>query len=327
MFEARARIGAGPWGAPARLPFTILPAWWETWPVRILGGLLALALVFGVVKLRVRTLERNQARLEAVVAERTEELENVNESLRIANELFEHLSVSDALTGVANRRAFDRQLDLEWRRSLREQRPIALLLLDVDSFKGYNDTYGHPGRRRHSAPSGRRAAERGPAAGRLSPPAMAARSSRSSCRARRSRGRGPSPKPSGGRWSAWRFDHTSFDRRGRRHRQRRRGLGPAAARGAIAAPWSPPPTMPSTAPRRPAAIGSSRPRKAAPLGCLARSGSPRRDSWIPSRPRRSETRPPDRIGIHELVIRRRLTAGRLAGGLVGLAKGLLAGVG
>ena len=144
VFEVRARIGSGPWGAPARLPFTILPSWWETWPVRLLAALLAVALALGGVKLRVRRLEHRQVQLEAVVAERTAELEDVNESLRIANELFERLSVTDALTGVANRRAFDRQLDLEWRRCLREQRPLALLLLDVDSFKAYNDTYGHP---------------------------------------------------------------------------------------------------------------------------------------------------------------------------------------
>jgi diguanylate cyclase (GGDEF)-like protein len=56
----------------------------------------------------------------------------------------EELTVIDALTGVANRRAFDAALDREWTRSVRAKHPIAVALLDIDSFKLYNDAYGHP---------------------------------------------------------------------------------------------------------------------------------------------------------------------------------------
>jgi diguanylate cyclase (GGDEF)-like protein len=49
----------------------------------------------------------------------------------------------DGLTGVANRRAFDERIEAEWRRSLREDTPISLALIDVDHFKRYNDRYGH----------------------------------------------------------------------------------------------------------------------------------------------------------------------------------------
>ena len=56
----------------------------------------------------------------------------------------EELTVIDALTGVPNRRAFDAALEREWTRAVRAKRPIAVALLDIDSFKLYNDAYGHP---------------------------------------------------------------------------------------------------------------------------------------------------------------------------------------
>ena len=55
------------------------------------------------------------------------------------------LAATDQLTGVANRRRFNEQLDREWRRTARDESPLSLLLLDVDFFKIYNDTYGHQG--------------------------------------------------------------------------------------------------------------------------------------------------------------------------------------
>jgi diguanylate cyclase (GGDEF)-like protein len=54
------------------------------------------------------------------------------------------LSTTDGLTGLANRRHFDEALAREWARAAREQQPVALLLLDADNFKSYNDSYGHP---------------------------------------------------------------------------------------------------------------------------------------------------------------------------------------
>ncbi len=56
----------------------------------------------------------------------------------------EELTVIDALTGVPNRRAFDAALEREWTRAIRAKKPISVALLDIDSFKLYNDAYGHP---------------------------------------------------------------------------------------------------------------------------------------------------------------------------------------
>jgi diguanylate cyclase (GGDEF)-like protein/PAS domain S-box-containing protein len=53
------------------------------------------------------------------------------------------LALTDGLTGLANRRAFDEALEREWKRTLREGSQISLLMLDIDHFKQFNDLYGH----------------------------------------------------------------------------------------------------------------------------------------------------------------------------------------
>ena len=63
--------------------------------------------------------------------------------LQLQKEL-ETLSYRDPLTGIANRRLFDRILAAEWTRSRAAGEPLSLVMIDIDAFKGYNDTYGHP---------------------------------------------------------------------------------------------------------------------------------------------------------------------------------------
>ena len=71
-------------------------------------------------------------------------LARVVRELESANRRLEQLSLSDGLTGIANRRCFDLRLGEEWERHLREDRMLALLIVDVDCFKALNDAHGHP---------------------------------------------------------------------------------------------------------------------------------------------------------------------------------------
>ena len=66
------------------------------------------------------------------------------EQLQIANQDLQYLAHYDQLTEVANRRYFDEYLEQEWQRLKREGALLSLILCDVDYFKRYNDTYGHP---------------------------------------------------------------------------------------------------------------------------------------------------------------------------------------
>lgn len=68
---------------------------------------------------------------------------NISERKALEEHL-RRLSLNDALTGVANRRAFEARLADEWRRAGRSGCSLALLLIDIDHFKAYNDTLGHP---------------------------------------------------------------------------------------------------------------------------------------------------------------------------------------
>ncbi|PZV07736.1 MAG: hypothetical protein DCF32_06525 [Leptolyngbya sp.] len=68
----------------------------------------------------------------------------LHQRLSAANQELERISNTDGLTQIANRRCFDRQLTREWRRLQRQKQPLALVLCDIDYFKQFNDTYGHP---------------------------------------------------------------------------------------------------------------------------------------------------------------------------------------
>ncbi|MCB9556289.1 MAG: diguanylate cyclase [Deltaproteobacteria bacterium] len=63
--------------------------------------------------------------------------------LRAQAEQLRSQALTDALTGLSNRRRFDSQLKLEWRACRRAKQPLGVLLIDVDAFKAYNDHYGH----------------------------------------------------------------------------------------------------------------------------------------------------------------------------------------
>jgi diguanylate cyclase (GGDEF)-like protein len=75
-------------------------------------------------------LEKANIDLEQKVQQRTKQLEL--------------LSNLDGLTGIANRRKMDDYLNHEWKFALRNRQPLSLIILDIDFFKNYNDTYGHP---------------------------------------------------------------------------------------------------------------------------------------------------------------------------------------
>ncbi len=70
-------------------------------------------------------------------------LKEANEQLQESNVKLQDLSTTDALTGIANRRKFEEVLDAEWRRAFRSGSPLTLIMIDIDSFKTFNDSYGH----------------------------------------------------------------------------------------------------------------------------------------------------------------------------------------
>ena len=68
----------------------------------------------------------------------------MEEKLEAANRLLRVQALQDPLTGIANRRRFDDMLGVEFRRAQRLAEPVSILMIDIDCFKSYNDTYGHP---------------------------------------------------------------------------------------------------------------------------------------------------------------------------------------
>lgn len=91
----------------------------------------------------IRLQEQHQEELESKIQERTFELEVTLRELQEKNLELEELNTLDSLTGLRNRRHFDKKITMEFRRSRREQTPLAVVMLDIDHFKPINDEYGH----------------------------------------------------------------------------------------------------------------------------------------------------------------------------------------
>ncbi|GMQ89667.1 MAG: hypothetical protein BMS9Abin09_1182 [Gammaproteobacteria bacterium] len=114
----------------------------------VLGAMVVLsfALSLGLISVRKqseRSLGKAYTELEARVDERTRELKKARDQLELANRKLAVQVITDPLTGLMNRRYFDRHIEKEWSRCRRYHRPLSIIMLDIDHFKAYNDCYGH----------------------------------------------------------------------------------------------------------------------------------------------------------------------------------------
>ncbi|MEO8383704.1 MAG: two-component regulator propeller domain-containing protein [Betaproteobacteria bacterium] len=138
QFRVAATLDGKRWQeAISSLPITVQPYYYQTFWFLALAILATIAAVAGLFRLRTHQLRLRHIEMERVVAEKTE-------ALRLANEHLSRLSFADALTGLANRRRLDETLETEWRRASRLQTPLAVVIADIDAFKAYNDSLGHP---------------------------------------------------------------------------------------------------------------------------------------------------------------------------------------
>ncbi len=127
----------------------LLTAWFggEQLILRPIRLLVRKAARFGRGDLHVRATEKPWIAefepLAAALNDMARKLAAREEELQIANQHLERLASLDGLTGLANRRGFDRQLEREWRRAGERRQPLALMMIDIDHFKLFNDRYGH----------------------------------------------------------------------------------------------------------------------------------------------------------------------------------------
>lgn len=138
--EVEGRMPSGRPVEPLSYRFAASPHWWQTPAAWIAAALLLGALVVlgsqVVARIRYRQFVAVNRRLEDKIAARTRELEDANRKL-------EELATEDSLTGVANRRALELGLQREWERCAELGVPLAVVMIDVDHFKQFNDRHGH----------------------------------------------------------------------------------------------------------------------------------------------------------------------------------------
>ncbi len=136
-FSVIAANSDGVWSeTPTSLNLTLKPYFYQTkWFYLLIAAIVGLAL-FAIWKFSVYRLQARERLLKRLVSERTKELNLANENLlKLAN--------LDALTEIPNRRRLEEFLHHEWSRAARFENEISLIMIDIDHFKLFNDTYGH----------------------------------------------------------------------------------------------------------------------------------------------------------------------------------------
>lgn len=129
--------------------FVLLLAWFggEQLVVRPIRSLVRTAARFGRGDLHVRAPRESWvaefAPLAAALDDMAAKLAAREEELQIANQHLEELASLDGLSGLANRRGFDRQIERDWLQAGEHCKPLALMMVDIDHFKLFNDRYGH----------------------------------------------------------------------------------------------------------------------------------------------------------------------------------------
>jgi diguanylate cyclase (GGDEF)-like protein len=144
LFEVEAANGNAGWiSGVARLNLTLLPYFWQTRWFRAVCVLTLLLVCVAIYRMRVRYLVERNLQLEEKVTQRTAELQEAIKVTEAAHHALREQATKDALTSLWNRRTVVDMLNSEAERAHRDDRPICILMADVDHFKLVNDTYGH----------------------------------------------------------------------------------------------------------------------------------------------------------------------------------------
>ncbi|MFW5815441.1 MAG: diguanylate cyclase, partial [Wenzhouxiangella sp.] len=125
-----------PGEAPLEIPIQVAAPWWHSPLAWVAAVLLLGGLIWLLIRLRLRALSRSNNRLQALIEERTRDLEVANEQLKAR-------SARDFLTGLLNRRGFTERFKTLQHMSVRANTSMAVVLFDLDHFKQINDSYGH----------------------------------------------------------------------------------------------------------------------------------------------------------------------------------------
>ncbi|GEN57654.1 hypothetical protein GCM10012290_22540 [Halolactibacillus alkaliphilus] len=109
----------------------------------LLGVTLFLGIIVIGVSFFIFNLGQMNKHLTQEVERRTLELKNKNKALETLNYELQQISLVDKLTNIANRRHLDSELEKSWAIKMDEEQPLAIIMIDIDHFKTFNDLYGH----------------------------------------------------------------------------------------------------------------------------------------------------------------------------------------